>query len=88
MPSSQTPRTSVAPLGTPCSACGHSRNWHRHDDNTCSQCSCPEFTTEASSKGGAQAHAVQDDDTHPAPCWFPYYKQCTCFDGLTAGGAR
>lgn len=23
----------------------------------------------------------QEPDVHPAPCWFPYYGRCTCFDG-------
>lgn len=39
--------------------------------------------------GAAQS---DENDVHPAPCWFPYYKPCTCFDGLgvdgNAGGAR
>jgi hypothetical protein len=26
---------------------------------------------------------TDDEDVHPAPCWHPYHKPCTCF-----GGAR
>ncbi|MGW5431843.1 hypothetical protein ACWET9_32290 [Streptomyces sp. NPDC004059] len=43
---------------------------------------------EAEQDRKARAAQAEDDDVHPAPCWFPYHKPCTCFDGLNAGGAR
>ncbi|MBR8638697.1 hypothetical protein KEF29_03630 [Streptomyces tuirus] len=47
------PKRRVAPLGAACTGCGHSRNWHRYDDDTCSQCNCRQFTSAPGGKGGA-----------------------------------
>jgi hypothetical protein len=45
-------RPKVASLGTACAACKHSRNWHRHEDDSCSQCDCRQFTA-IKTPGGA-----------------------------------
>ncbi|RRQ81508.1 hypothetical protein [Streptomyces griseofuscus] len=43
---------------------------------------------EAEQDRRARAEQAEDDETHPAPCWYPYHKPCTCFDWPEqAGGA-
>ena len=42
----------------------------------------PGSVTFESPSDRAMREIREDKETHPAPCWYPYASECTCYEGM------